>query len=56
MNNLSRRGRVIDTFAARDLKKPERKNFADDIDSYFLERGYGLELRRRRRKKRGTIM
>lgn len=56
MDRSLRVGRRIETFAAMNIQKPYRKNYADDIDGYFLERGYGLELRRRRRDKRGTIM
>ena len=48
--------REIDTFPASHIHKPERKTYADDIDSYNLGRGYGLELRRRRRDRRGIIM
>ena len=48
--------REINTFPASHIHKPERKTYADDIDSYNLGRGYGLELRRRRRDRRGIIM
>lgn len=54
---LLEKSRIIDTFAARDLKMPDGQNPMDSLSEYSLRKGYGLELRRRRRKrKKQTII
>lgn len=55
-SKLFRRERIIDTFAARDLKMPEIRNTEDNIGCYSIRKGYGLELRRRKHRKRQRIV
>lgn len=43
--------RIIDTFAARDLKMPRLQNPVDSLSEYSAKKKYGVELHRRRRKK-----
>ncbi len=40
------RGRVIDTFAARELKTPECLQDADNTRKYLLREGISLNLRK----------
>lgn len=53
---LLRKKRTIDTFAARDLHMPDEQNLIDSLSEYSLRRGYGLELRKRRRKRKKRII
>ena len=57
MGNLKFK-RIIDTFPAIDLelKRPNVKNAMDSLSEYSLRKGYGLELRRRRRKHHKQIV
>lgn len=56
MNNLKLKPkRIIDTFPARDLKCLDGQNPLDSLSEYSSRRGYGLELRRRR-KHHGPIV
>ena len=48
--------RVIDTFPARHVKKPDGQNPLDSLGEYSLRQGYGLELRRRRRKRKPIVL
>lgn len=50
-SGLLRRERVIDTFAARDLKTPRQQNPVDILSEYVENEKYGVELHRRKRKK-----
>lgn len=51
-----KKSRTIDTFAARDLSVPDDKNLQDSIGEYSMRGGYGLELRRRRFKRKKKII
>lgn len=44
--------RTIDTFPARDLKLPPGNYERDNISEYSIRGGYGLELSRRRSKRK----
>lgn len=48
--------RVIDTFPKRDLKMPDGQNPLDSLNEYSLRKGYGLALRRRRRKQKPIVL
>lgn len=48
--------RIIDTFPARHLKKPDDQNPMDSLSEYSLGKGYGLELRRRRRRGKPKVL
>ena len=48
--------RIIDTFPARHLNMPNNQNPLDSLSEYSLKKGYGLNLRRRRRKQNKTII
>lgn len=48
--------RTIDTFAARDLDVPDDRNPQDNIGEYSMRGGYGLELRRRRYKRKKKLI
>lgn len=50
-SGLLNRERIIDTFAARDLKMPRLQNPVDSLSEYSAKEKYGVELHRRRRKK-----
>lgn len=43
-------GRILDTFAARNLEVPERKKTNSDIGRYSVKNKCGLELRKYRYK------
>lgn len=47
--------RIIDTFPAGHLKKPAGQNF-DSLSEYSLKKGYGLQLRRKRRKRHHIVL
>lgn len=53
--NLENR-RIIDTFPARHIKEPNGQNPLDSLSEYSLRKGYGLELRRRRRNRKNPIV
>lgn len=54
---LLKKERIIDTFAAKSLQMPDGQNTMDSLSEYSLRRGYGLELRRRgRKRKKQTII
>lgn len=44
--------RTIDTFPAKDIELPPHIYQPDSIGEYSLRGGYGLELRRRRYKRK----
>ena len=48
--------RIIDTFAAKHLKMPTDKSTISSLSEYSLRRGYGLELRRHRRRRKQQIV
>lgn len=48
--------RVIDTFPARHIKKPDGQNPLNSLSEYSLRQGYGLELRRLRRKQKPIVL
>lgn len=50
-SGLLKRERIIDTFAARDLKMPDQQNPVDTLSEYSAKEKYGVELHKRRRKK-----
>lgn len=41
-------GRIIDTFAARDLGLPDKPVLRDDIGQYSMDASYALKLRKLR--------
>ena len=41
-------GRIIDTFAARDLGLPDKPILRDDIGQYSMDASYALKLRKLR--------
>lgn len=47
-NEMKKRERIKDTFAARSLQIPEKRSTNNDIRRYTSKDGYGLELRKRR--------
>lgn len=49
--------RIIDTFASRELRIPDKRGLENDIERHSVKKGTGLELRKRRhnRKKRTVI-
>lgn len=47
-NEMKKRERIKDTFAARNLQIPEKRSTNHDITRYTSKDGYGLELRKRR--------
>lgn len=49
---LLKKKRIIDTFAAKDLQMPDGQSPVNSLSEYSLRRGYGLELRRHRRKRK----
>lgn len=53
---LLNKERIIDTFAARDLKMPEQQNPVDSLSEYSAKNKYGVELHRRRRNKKNYII
>ena len=53
---LLKKNRIIDTFAARDLQMPDGQNPMDSLSEYSLRKGYGLELRRRRRTRKKKMI
>ncbi len=57
MENLKLK-RIIDTFPAMNLKlkRPDVQNMMGSLNEYSLKKGYGLELRRRRRKRKQVIL
>lgn len=57
MGNLKPK-RIIDTFQTMDLeaKRPDVQNQMDSLNEYSLKKGYGLELRKRRRKRKAKIL
>lgn len=48
--------RTIDTFPARDLTVPDDRNPQDNIGEYSMRGKYGLELRRRRYRRKKKII
>ena len=48
--------RIIDTFPAKNLKQPDGHNPIDSLSEYSLRKGYGLNLRRRRRTRKKVIV
>lgn len=57
MKGIIERERIVDTFAARDLRMPDKKGVENNIGRYSVEKGTGLELRKRRHnKKKRTII
>lgn len=48
--------RIVDTFAARDIKEPDVQNPVDWLSEYSAHHRYGVELHRRRRKKEKYIV
>ena len=57
MKNLKSK-RIIDTFPAMNLqlKHTDAQNTMDSLNEYSSKKGYGLELRRRRRKRKQIIL
>lgn len=55
---MSKKERVIDTFAARDIdiELHDDKNLPDSIGEYSMRNGSGLELRKRRYKRKKKII
>ncbi len=41
-------GRIIDTFAARDLGLPDKPILRDDLGQYSMDASYALKLRKLR--------
>lgn len=50
------RGRIVNTFAARELKVPDSLRSRDSLEKYSLRRGRGLELRNRRPGKKRKLI
>ncbi len=48
--------RIIDTFPAMNLKCPDTQNAIGSLNEYSLKKGYGLQLRKRRRKRKQIIL
>ena len=49
--------KIIDTFPAKHLKQPnDGQNPMDSLSEYSLRRGYGLELRRRCKRRKPIIL
>lgn len=48
--------RIIDTFAARDIKCPRQQNPVDSLSEYSAHEEYGVELHKRRRKRTEYII
>lgn len=53
---LLNKDRIIDTFAARDIKCPKQQNPVDSLSEYSAHEEYGVELHRRRRKRTEYII
>lgn len=50
------RGRVVNTFTARELQVPDSQRMADSLEKYSLRRGGGLEPRNRRSDKKPKLI
>lgn len=54
---LLEKSRIIDTFAATNLQMPDGQRSMDSLSEYSLRKRYGLELRKRRcKRKKQTII
>lgn len=53
---ISMQKRIIDTFPARHLKQPNGQNPMDSLSEYSSRKGYGLELRRWRKRRRPIVL
>lgn len=52
----SLRGRVVDTFAAKNLRMPMGLRQADNTGKYSLREGSGLSLRKYQRDKKNKLV
>lgn len=52
MRELLRKKRIIDTFPAAHLGRPDGLNLPDSLSEYSVRTEYGLEIARRRRKRK----
>lgn len=50
------RGRIVNTFTARELQVPDSQRSLDSLERYSLRRGCGLELRNRRPDKKRKLI
>jgi len=48
-------GRVVDTFAARDLRVPNSQKGMDSLERYLLREGRGQEINNRRPDKKRKV-
>jgi len=56
MQNQIAEGRIIDTFAARELYVPESQKGMDSLERYPLREGRGQELNNRRPDKKRKVV
>ncbi len=49
-------GRVVDTFAARDLRVPNSQKGMDSLERYLLRDGRGQEINNRRPDKKRKVL